>query len=85
LAGRLCLEVYDRAWVPQLPYTLWSAVTDRAPHADEFPAEELALFRLLAQLAGGWVGYDAEEGPVFVNASAWRRTFSTWERSGRAA
>lgn len=84
LAGRMCREIYDRDWVPQLPFTLWEAVSGVPRAANEFPAEEIVLFRMLATVADGWVRYDANEGPVFVAGRGWQRAYAAWKKSGRA-
>jgi len=80
LVGRLCLEIYDRNWVPRLPYTLWETVSGAGPGRCEFRAEEIALFRLLAQVADGWVCHDPKDGPVFVTHGRWQRSYAAWKR-----
>src|SRR5476651_770052 len=75
LVGRMCLEIYDRNWVPMLPYTLWETVIGATRAQSEFRVEEIALFRMLAQVAEGWIRYDPENGPVFISQGRWRRRY----------
>jgi hypothetical protein len=85
LIGRMCLEIYDRNWVPELPYTLWETVNGSVSGLSEFRAEEIALFRMLTQISGGWVRYDADQGPVFTSRGKWLQTYTAWKRGrGRA-
>ena len=84
LVGRMCLEIYDRDWVPELPHTLWETVARVKAGPREFRGEEVALFRLLAEVAGGWVRHDAEGGLRFVRRDRWLRAHAAWKRSGRA-
>ncbi len=83
LVGRMCLEIYDRDWVPELPHTLWETVAGTGTGPKEFRAEEVALFRMLAHLAGGWVCRDADGGLKFVSRDRWLRLHAAWKRSGR--
>jgi len=80
LVGRMCLEIYDRNWVPELPYTLWETVIGSATGLSEFRAEEIALFRMLNQISEGWVRYDPDEGPVFTTRAKWLRSYASWKR-----
>lgn len=80
LVGRLCLEIYDREWVPELPYTLWGTVSGASTGPGEFRAEEVALFRMLAQVANGWVRYDPDEGPVFTSRRKWLPAYAAWKK-----
>ena len=84
LVGRMCLEIYDRDWVPELPYTLWESVAWASVGPKEFRVEEVALFRLLAQVAGGWVRHYPDGGLRFVSRGQWLRAHAAWKRSGRA-
>lgn len=83
LVGRLCLEIYDREWVPELPYLLWEKVSGENGSLQEFRGEEVALFRLLVRVADGWVCYDREQGLKFVRRSQWVRTHAAWKRTAR--
>ncbi len=84
LVGRMCLEIYDREWVPELPFLLWEKVTDeKGSGSGVFRGEEVALFRLLAQVADGWVCHDRAEGLKFVRRSRWLRTHAAWKRTTR--
>ncbi len=83
LVGRMCLEIYDRDWVPELPHTLWETVAGTSAAPKEFRVEEVALFRMLAGVAGGWVRHDAEGGLEFVSRDRWLRLHAAWKRSGR--
>ncbi|MSU69897.1 MAG: hypothetical protein EXS39_03810 [Opitutaceae bacterium] len=69
--------------MPELPYTLWEAVAGTSAGSGEFRAEEIVLFRMLAQVADGWVRYDPAKGPVFVSRRKWLRKHAIWKR-GRA-
>src|SRR5882724_5656974 len=80
LVGRMCLEIYDRNWVPELPYTLWETVIGSATGLSEFRAEEIALFRMLNQISEGWARYDPDEGPVFTTRAKWLRSYASWKR-----
>ncbi len=80
LVGRMCLEIYDRNWVPELPYTLWETVTGSAQGLSEFRAEEIALFRMLTQISQGWVRYDVDEGPVFTSRGKWLLSYASWKK-----
>lgn len=84
LVGRLCLEIYDREWVPELPYLLWEKVSGEKTGAREFRGEEIALFRLLVRVADGWVCHDREQGLKFVRRSQWLRAHGAWKRMARA-
>jgi hypothetical protein len=83
LVGRMCLEIYDRDWVPELPHTLWETVAGTSGGHREFRVEEVALFRMLAQVAGGWVRHDSEGGLEFISRDRWLRLHGTWKRSSR--
>ncbi|HWA09418.1 MAG TPA: hypothetical protein VG838_08215 [Opitutaceae bacterium] len=84
LVGRMCLDIYDRDWVPELPFTLWETVAGAATGPKEFRGEEVALFRLLAHVSGGWVQHDREGGLQFVRRERWLRTHAAWKRAGGA-
>jgi hypothetical protein len=56
---------------------------DLKPNAPkEFRGEEVALFRLLAQVAGGWVHHDSEGGLRFISRDQWLRVHAAWKRYG---
>lgn len=80
LVGRMCLEIYDRYWVPELPFTLWESVTRSSSNTGDFRAEEIALFRMLTQISDGWVQYDPSEGPVFTSRAKWLVTYAQWKK-----
>ena len=84
LVGRMCREIYDREWVPELPYLLWEKVVGGKSASPEFRGEDIALFRLLVRVADGWVCHDREQGLRFVRRSQWLRTHAAWKRTGRA-
>ncbi len=83
LVGRLGLEFYDRDHVPELPFVLWQAMTMRVARTSAFPEEEVALLRALAQLAEGWVAYDADGVLGFLDNSQWRRRYQRWTNAER--
>lgn len=83
LVGRMGLEIYDRDWIPDLPHTLWEKVAGNSAGPREFRVEEVALFRMLAHLAGGWVCHGPEGSLEFVRCDRWLRLHAAWKRSGR--
>jgi hypothetical protein len=83
LVGRMCLEIYDREWVPELPYLLWEKVAGEKGASQEFRGEEIALFRLLVRVADGWVRHDREQGLKFVDRRRWLRAHAAWKRTRR--
>lgn len=83
LVGRMGREIYDREWVPELPYLLWEKVAGEKGASPEFRGEEIALFRLLVRVADGWVCADREHGLKFVRRSRWLRAHAAWKRTAR--
>ena len=77
LIGRLSLDLHDRGWISFLPFTLWEAVIGIP--SEPFRDDDVALFRHLATVAGGWARFDERAGPCFVDELTWVREFTRWK------